>query len=96
MFFSILISADAADGQVSNGVAVGRIEVERDLSSTVEDPDVEIVESSHIWYACYGSNMYKPRFMCYIEGGKVRICILKDGETIYHGLVSFIMKVFVL
>ncbi|KAJ7956463.1 Histone deacetylase [Quillaja saponaria] len=24
-----------------------------------------------IWYATYGSNMWKPRFLCYIEGGQV-------------------------
>ena len=24
-----------------------------------------------IWYASFGSNMWKPRFLCYIEGGKV-------------------------
>ncbi|KAJ0981970.1 hypothetical protein J5N97_010225 [Dioscorea zingiberensis] len=24
-----------------------------------------------IWYATYGSNMWKPRFLCYIRGGKV-------------------------
>lgn len=24
-----------------------------------------------VWYASYGSNMWKPRFLCYIQGGKV-------------------------
>ncbi|KAK6920989.1 Histone deacetylase domain [Dillenia turbinata] len=24
-----------------------------------------------VWYATYGSNMWKPRFLCYIEGGEV-------------------------
>lgn len=24
-----------------------------------------------IWYATFGSNMWKPRFLCYIEGGQV-------------------------
>lgn len=24
-----------------------------------------------VWYASYGSNMWKPRFLCYIEGGQV-------------------------
>ena len=24
-----------------------------------------------VWYASYGSNMWKDRFLCYIEGGKV-------------------------
>ncbi|MCO5586940.1 hypothetical protein L7F22_040885 [Adiantum nelumboides] len=25
----------------------------------------------YIWYASYGSNMWKDRFMCYIQGGQV-------------------------
>ncbi|KAI5007834.1 hypothetical protein ZWY2020_008882 [Hordeum vulgare] len=25
----------------------------------------------YVWYASFGSNMWKPRFLCYIEGGKV-------------------------
>jgi hypothetical protein len=46
-----------------------------ELSSTGEagGGGDEVVESSHVWYACYGSNMWKKRFMCYIEGGKVGI-----------------------
>ena len=30
--------------------------------------------SKYVWYACYGSNVWKPRFMCYIQGGQVIIC----------------------
>jgi len=26
--------------------------------------------SKYVWYACYGSNVWKPRFMCYIQGGQ--------------------------
>lgn len=26
----------------------------------------------HVWYASFGSNMWKPRFLCYIQGGKVK------------------------
>lgn len=25
----------------------------------------------YVWYASYGSNMWKPRFDCYIAGGQV-------------------------
>ncbi|KAH7528921.1 hypothetical protein FEM48_Zijuj05G0129000 [Ziziphus jujuba var. spinosa] len=25
----------------------------------------------HIWYSSFGSNMWRPRFMCYIQGGQV-------------------------
>lgn len=39
------------------------------------DADHEGVElSKYVWYACYGSNVWKPRFMCYIQGGQVIIC----------------------
>ncbi|KAH9315230.1 hypothetical protein KI387_023857, partial [Taxus chinensis] len=31
----------------------------------------QLLRKAHIWYACYGSNMWKRRFICYIEGGKV-------------------------
>ncbi|XP_059074393.1 histone deacetylase 5 isoform X2 [Cryptomeria japonica] len=31
----------------------------------------ELLRKTHIWYACYGSNMWKRRFLCYIKGGKV-------------------------
>lgn len=24
-----------------------------------------------VWYGSYGSNMWKPRFLCYIKGGQV-------------------------
>lgn len=24
-----------------------------------------------VWYASFGSNMWKPRFLCYIQGGQV-------------------------
>lgn len=28
-----------------------------------------------VWYASFGSNMWKPRFLCYIEGGQVNLVI---------------------
>lgn len=28
------------------------------------------MDSSYLWYACYGSNIKKERFLCYIQGGK--------------------------
>ena len=27
-----------------------------------------------VWYACYGSNLLKKRFLCYIQGGKIEGC----------------------
>lgn len=29
------------------------------------------LSSVYVWYASYGSNMWNPRFLCYIEGGQV-------------------------
>lgn len=28
----------------------------------------------HIWYACYGSNINRERFLCYIDGKERSIC----------------------
>lgn len=56
------------------GLAVkgGSTDTVDDLSSAEEAlPDNSGEESGYIWYLCYGSNMWKPRFMCYISGGQV-------------------------
>lgn len=54
-----MIPADEdGDGQVMNDIA----------GESIEDDGPEF---SHVWYACYGSNMYSSRFMCYIQGGQV-------------------------
>ncbi len=34
--------------------------------------------TEHVWYASYGSNLYRKRFMCYIEGGT------PEGSTKHH------------
>lgn len=41
-----------------------------------EDPDASHswrskLSNVHVWYASYGSNMWRPRFDCYIAGGQV-------------------------
>ena len=35
-----------------------------------------VLSKIEVWYACYGSNMWKDRFLCYIVGGKVCSYIL--------------------
>ncbi|KAK9116471.1 hypothetical protein Sjap_015418 [Stephania japonica] len=30
-----------------------------------------VFAKTDIWYACFGSNMWMPRFLCYIQGGQV-------------------------
>jgi histone deacetylase 6 len=51
-------SDEDGDGQVMNDIA----------GESIEDDGPEF---SHVWYACYGSNMYSKRFMCYIQGGQI-------------------------
>jgi len=35
---------------------------------------------SHVWYACYGSNLSFQRFSCYIQGGTPR-----ESNSVYQG-----------
>lgn len=47
----------------------------------------------YVWYACFGSNMWKPRFLCYIEGGKVKLkthCLLYLARNIRFLYWSFV------
>lgn len=30
------------------------------------------LSKTDVWYASFGSNMWRPRFLCYIQGGKVK------------------------
>ncbi|KAG0625348.1 hypothetical protein M758_2G047500 [Ceratodon purpureus] len=69
---------NGGSGEVLNDVQAERIKVATDVSSISNLDNTgeasvgdEIVESSHVWYGCYGSNVWKKRFMCYIEGGTV-------------------------
>lgn len=47
--------------------------------------------SKYVWYACYGSNVWKPRFMCYIQGGQVIICFksIKKQQDKYFFFFCF-------
>ncbi|MGX1752144.1 hypothetical protein [Sphingobacterium sp. NPDC055346] len=37
-------------------------------------------KNDKVWYACYGSNLLKDRFYCYIQGGQPA-----GANTIYEG-----------
>jgi hypothetical protein len=39
----------------------------------VSEEDLESYGKSYVWYAAYGSNLLKRRFMCYLEGTEFRI-----------------------
>jgi len=34
-----------------------------------------------VWYASFGSNMWGPRFLCYVQGGKVKF----KTQCFFHG-----------
>jgi len=53
-------------GKSQQGTLVEKEQV--DTASTSWRIDLAKVD---VWYASYGSNMWKPRFICYIQGGQV-------------------------
>lgn len=56
------------------------------------DADQEVSESSkYVWYACYGSNVWKPRFLCYIQGGQVIIRSMLPS-SLNRNLVLIILR----
>ncbi|KAK4749615.1 hypothetical protein SAY87_027064 [Trapa incisa] len=77
--------SDAEDEGVaqilSDQIEEGLLHVIKPLSSLTIGDDENVKASSpswrsdqskiDIWYASFGSNMWKPRFLCYIEGGQV-------------------------
>ncbi|KAG5247351.1 histone deacetylase [Salix suchowensis] len=80
----LMSNSDAEDEDEKAPIIVSEVvqEVMEPFSKLkVEDSQDQVVTSSSswrselskidIWYACFGSNMWKPRFLCYIEGGQV-------------------------
>ena len=67
------------------------VEVDKDgsvvLSKRISDFSLawrSDLSRTHVWYASFGSNMWKPRFLCYIQGGKVKFktqCFCKDQRA---------------
>ncbi|KAJ4960312.1 hypothetical protein NE237_020222 [Protea cynaroides] len=50
------------------------LKVDQDSEDQILDGSIpwrSVFSKIDIWYACYGSNMWKQRFLCYIEGGQV-------------------------
>ncbi|KAL6656912.1 hypothetical protein ACP70R_004692 [Stipagrostis hirtigluma subsp. patula] len=52
--------------ETHNDASVGLAKRISDLSLTWRS----VLSRTYIWYASFGSNMWKPRFLCYIQGGK--------------------------
>nr|XP_009394771.1 PREDICTED: histone deacetylase 5-like isoform X1 [Musa acuminata subsp. malaccensis] len=75
------------EGNHGKVIASDQVQEEESLSASEASHDAELVTSNEIvdgyitwrsllskvevWYASFGSNMWMPRFLCYIEGGKV-------------------------
>ncbi|XP_043726209.1 histone deacetylase 5 isoform X1 [Telopea speciosissima] len=79
--------SDAEDDAVPNIQSVNLVETVQDVMQPLsmlkvdQDGQDQLVDGSvpwrpvfskiDIWYASYGSNMWRKRFLCYIEGGQV-------------------------
>lgn len=46
--------------------------MDADLVATASTTWRSELSKVDVWYASFGSNMQKSRFMCYIEGGQVK------------------------
>ncbi|BAT76524.1 hypothetical protein LR48_Vigan01g273700 [Vigna angularis] len=82
---TLISSSDSEDEDDKGAPSSGNLgelieDVLKPLSKLKVDADEEIHVSStwrsalsnvYIWYASYGSNMWKARFNCYLEGGQV-------------------------
>ncbi|OAY72753.1 Histone deacetylase 5 [Ananas comosus] len=70
---------DHAKGTTSNHSATTKdlndpLEASHNVTMKILDgcvPWRSALLETYVWYASYGSNMWRPRFLCYIEGGKV-------------------------
>jgi len=58
---------------------MSKLSIENPQGTLLENHQVEPASTSwradlakvDVWYASFGSNMWKPRFLCYIQGGQV-------------------------
>ncbi|XP_023516037.1 histone deacetylase 5 [Cucurbita pepo subsp. pepo] len=60
--------------EILQGITLSRVEVKEDSQGqaiNVTIPWRLELSKTDIWYASFGSNMWRPRFLCYIEGGQV-------------------------
>ncbi|WVZ13067.1 hypothetical protein V8G54_017597 [Vigna mungo] len=85
IWHTLISSSDSEDEDDKGAPSSGNLgelieDVLKPLSKLKVDADEEIRVSStwrsalsnvYIWYASYGSNMWKARFNCYLEGGQV-------------------------
>ncbi|KAJ4713189.1 Histone deacetylase [Melia azedarach] len=93
---TILSSDSEAEDIVSEKLeSVGEDVIERLSKLQVENGESELgiaaswrpeFSKIDVWYATFGSNMWKPRFFCYIEGGQVegmqKLCTGSKDKTL--------------
>jgi histone deacetylase 4/5 len=68
-------SSLSAEQHPTNSVE-GHNEASVVLSNRISDLSFtwrSVLSRTYVWYASFGSNMWKPRFLCYIQGGKVKL-----------------------
>ncbi|GLU21511.1 hypothetical protein SLE2022_376450 [Rubroshorea leprosula] len=66
----LFVSADLVSAVEDVVTSLSNLKVEDQTASTFV-PWRSDVSKIDIWYATYGSNMWRSRLLCYIEGGKV-------------------------
>ena len=59
----------ASEGFIETSLSVESKEAAQMIVGSSFNADIEAV--AYVWYACYGSNMWKDRFLCYLQGGQV-------------------------
>lgn len=58
-------------------------------TSKASVPWRSVLSKIDVWYASYGSNMWLPRFLCYVSGGKVNIHIAFSKHDIFRPIQLF-------
>ncbi|VVB17571.1 unnamed protein product [Arabis nemorensis] len=79
----IIIVSSSSDSETeddTHGIVdqMSKLNIEKQEGTLNENDQVDTASTSwradlakvDVWYASYGSNMWKPRFLCYIQGGQ--------------------------
>ncbi|KAG7613759.1 Ureohydrolase domain superfamily [Arabidopsis suecica] len=85
----LISSSDSETEDDAQGLLdqMSKLSIENPQGTLLENHQVEPASTSwradlakvDVWYASFGSNMWKPRFLCYIQGGQVdglkKVCV---------------------
>ena len=79
----------ASESLVETRLSLESRYVQQETTENSCSADVEAVD--YVWYGCYGSNMLKERFLCYLQGGQVyEIPFSVSGTTLQCHLFLFL------